>query len=365
LSPIVAFSAAERNPQIADFPKVEMVLTYPDAIGRDGDETAGIPCSRWQRSGVAGGGAGAATLGEASPHCHVADVRRRTAASPYITAFSEGVQELGWIETRDYDTVYRYSGGDATLIRAMSEDLAHLGPSVIVTGSTSAARALKAETSIIPIVCSFLVDPVDIGLAASVARPGGNVTGTLYQVEDLQANQVELILEVIPGIAKVGTLASSSGVSSQPFQRDVEPNIAARLKITTVPVSVAKPKDLETAFDTFARDNVQAVLAYVDPLLFACRVQLADLALKRSVPLMAGQRELVDAGGLFSYGVNGVDNFRRTAAFADKILKGTQPGDIPIEFPTKLEMVINLKTAKALGLTIPPTLLARADEVIE
>jgi len=284
------------------------------------------------------------------------------AASPYITAFSEGMQELGWIETRDYDTVYRYSGGDATLIRSMSGDLVHLGPSVIVTGSTSAARALKAETSIIPIVCST---PVELGLAAGLARPGGNVTGTLYQVEDLQAKQVQLILEVIPGIDKIVTLASSVGVSGRPFQRDVEPKIAARLKIATIPISVEKPKDLESAFDAFARHKVQAVLAYVDPLLFVYRNQLAELALKRRLPLIAGQREFVDAGGLFSYGINLVDNFRRTAAFADKILKGTKPGDIPIEFPTKLEMVINLKTAKALGLNIPSTLLARADEVIE
>jgi len=287
------------------------------------------------------------------------------AASPYMTAFSEGMQKLGWIETRDYDTVYRYSGGDATLIRSMSGDLVHLGPSVIVTGSTSAARALKAETSIIPIVCSTLVDPVELGLAAGLARPGGNVTGALYQVEDLLAKQVQLTLEVIPGIDKIGTLASSVGVSSRPFQRDVEPKIAARLKIATIPISVEKPKDLESAFDAFARHKVQAVLAYVDPLLFVYRNQLAELALKRQLPLIAGQREFVEAGGLFSYGINLVDNFRRTAAFADKILKGTKPGDIPIEFPTKLEMVINLKAAKALGLTVPPTLLARADEVIE
>ena len=286
-------------------------------------------------------------------------------ASPYITAFSEGMQELGWIETRDYDTVYRYSGGDATLIRSMSGDLVHLGPSVVVTGSTSAARALKAETSIIPIVCSTLVEPIELGLAASLARPGGNVTGTLYQVDELQAKQLELTLEVIPGVEKVGTLSSSVGVASGPFQRDAEPNIAAHLRIATIPISVQRQEDLETAFDTFARNSVQAVVVYTDPLLAAYRAQVAGLALRHKLPLLAGYRDFVDVGGLFSYGINLVDNFRRTAAFADKILKGTKPGDIPIEFPTKLEMVINLKTAKALGITVPPSMLARADEVIE
>jgi putative ABC transport system substrate-binding protein len=291
--------------------------------------------------------------------------RDAAAASPYTTAFAEGMRELGWIETRDYETVYRYSGGDGALIRSMSRDLVRLGPSVIVTGSTLGARALNTETTIIPIVCSTLVDPVELGLAASLAQPRGNVTGTLYQVDDLQAKQLELTLEVIPGVEKVGTLSSSVGVASGPFQRDVEPTIAAHLRIATIPISIQRQEDLDAAFDAFTRNKVQAVVVYTDPLLAANRAQVASLALRHKLPLLAGYRDFVDAGGLFSYGINLVDNFRRTAAFADKILKGVKPGDLPIEFPTKLETVVNLKTAKVIGLKIPPSLLARADEVIE
>jgi putative tryptophan/tyrosine transport system substrate-binding protein len=169
----------------------------------------------------------------------------------------------------------------------------------------------------------------------------------------------------VPGCRNIGTLVSTASQANVRFQRDNEATAAAQLTIARIPVAVNGPEELETAFETFARGKVQAVVVYNDPLLFVHRRRVAELALMRKLPTICGSRYFVDDGGLISYGVKNLDNFYRAAAFVDKIVKGAKPADLPIEFPTKVELVINLKTAMALGLTVPPILLARADEVIE
>jgi putative tryptophan/tyrosine transport system substrate-binding protein len=288
-----------------------------------------------------------------------------TPRPPYLTAFFRTMQDLGWAEGRDFDVAYRNWGGDAKLLHSMAAELVQLGPTVIIPGTTPAAVALRQITATVPLVCASLTDPVKLGLAASYARPGGNVTGIVFQVDDLQAKMLELAIEAVPGARKIGTLASSSSVLNAKYQRDEEPEVARRLKVIAFPVTVDGPQQIETAFETLVHDEVQVVVVYNDSMLFANRRRVVEFALKQKLPTIFGYRDNVDAGGLISYGVSLRDIFRRTAALVDKVLKGEKPGDLPIEFPTQLELVINLKTAKAIGLTVPPLLLARADEVIE
>ena len=285
-------------------------------------------------------------------------------ATPYLSAFTQAMQVLGWAEGRNYDAVYRYSRGDLALMPSLAEELVRLEPAVIVVSSGPAAVVVRKATSTIPIVVPAMSDPVRMGLAASYARPEGNVTGVLILVDDMQAKQFELALEVVPGARKIGTLTGTS-VSMMRLQHEVEASAAARLGVTSVPVVVANPDEFESAFDKFIRANVQVVVVYPDQMLFNNRKPLIELALARRLPTVFTVPEQVEDGGLISYGISLRGNFGRAAAFVDKILKGAKPADLPIEFPTKLDLAINLKTAKALGLTIPPTLLARADEVIE
>jgi putative ABC transport system substrate-binding protein len=285
-------------------------------------------------------------------------------AAPYLSAFNQAMQELGWAEGRNYDAVYRYSGGDLTLMPALADELVRLEPALILVSSTPAAVVVRKATATIPIVAPAMSDPVRMGLAASYARPEGNVTGIVILVDDMQAKQFELAAEVLPGARKIGTLTGTS-VSMMRLQREVEATAAERLGVTNVPVVVADPEEFESAFETFVRANVQVVVVYPDQMLFNQRKRLIELALVRKLPTVFTVPEQVEDGGLISYGISLRGNFARAAAFVDKILKGAKPADLPIEFPTKFEMAINLKTAKALGLTIPPSLLARADEVIE
>jgi putative ABC transport system substrate-binding protein len=286
-----------------------------------------------------------------------------TTAAPFISAFSQAMEDLGWVEGGNYDTVHRYSGGDTALMPMLAEQLVLLEPSVIVSSSVPVV-ALKRATTTIPIVGATLKDPIGLGLATSYVRPGGNVTGILLLVDELQAKQFELATEMVPGIRTIGTLQGADA-NAVPEQRDSEAVATARLKIETRPLVVNRPEELEKAFETFSRENVQAVVIFSDALLFVHRQRLAELARLRKLPTIFSSRENVDAGGLISYGVDIRNNYRLAAALVDKILRGAKPSDLPIEVPTKLEMIINLKTAKAIDLAIPPNLLARADEVIE
>jgi putative tryptophan/tyrosine transport system substrate-binding protein len=286
-------------------------------------------------------------------------------AAPYLSAFAQGMRALGSIEERDYDAINRFSLGEMSRMPLLANDLVRLDPSVMVTSSTAETIALKRVTATIPIVGTILSDPVGAGLAASYARPGGNVTGVLVNVDDLQTKLLQLALEVVPGCHRVGTLTSTTSQANMRFQRNDEATAIARLQLVRVPITVEGPAELDAAFESFVQENVQMVVIYNDPMLYAHRRKIAELALERRIPTVFSYRDYVEVGGLSSYGVNIFGNFHRAAAFVEKILKGARPADLPIEFPTRLDLVINLKTAKALGLEISPQLLARADEVIE
>jgi len=280
-----------------------------------------------------------------------------------LDALVQGLQELGYVEGRSADFAFRFAEGKLDRLPALVQELVRLTPDVIVVGVTPAAVAARALTRTIPIVCPLLADPIGFGLIASESRPGGNVTGVLFRTEGLAGKQVELALQLIPSIGKVGLLVNvASGVIID--RQDAE-SASKAVGIKLIPAEVRKADDLQAAFEALANEQVQAVIVLVDGMFFAERERIASLAGAIRMPAIYGFRDHVDAGGLISYGVNLAENFHRAATYVHKILKGAKPGDLPVEFPTKLELVINLKTAKALGLTVPPTLLARAEEVIE
>ena len=280
------------------------------------------------------------------------------------SGFSQGLQELGYVEGRNIDMVYRYADGDQGPLPLLADELVRLKPDVIVTGSTDATFAVKQATATIPIVCTVLTDPDAFGLVESQARPGGQVTGILSTLEGLTGKRLELLLELVPGATRIGMTLNTRIRAHTAWQQEVKA-AANALGVTLVPVDIRAANELNAGFQTFVRERVELVLMLGDALVMTERRQIADLAIAAQLPTIYAFREYPVAGGLISYGVNLRQSNRRAAAYVDKILKGSKPGDLPVEFPTKVELVINLRTAKALGLTIPPTLLARADEVIE
>jgi putative ABC transport system substrate-binding protein len=235
---------------------------------------------------------------------------------------------------------------------------------VIVAVGVNAAVAVKNVTSTIPIVSSFLADAVHLGLVASYPRPGGNVTGITPYVDGLPAKQMELAREVVPGAARVGILGNMNDPKAPPQRRELE-DAARSLEVSVVAPEIRSPEDLDGATKTLVRERVDVVIVLQTTMLLSERRQIAVLAAVRRLPAVYGYREHVDEGGLIGYGVDSRWCYRRAASFVHKILNGTAPGDLPLEFPTHLELVVNLKTARALGITISRLLLARADEVIE
>ena len=274
------------------------------------------------------------------------------------------MRELGYVEGNDYGFEVRYADGKVSRIPPQMEELVRLKPDIIVSGTTAGVIAAKKLTDTIPIVSASLTNPIEFGVAASYARPGGNVTGVLMTVEDLPTKLLALALEVVPGANKIGLLVHSDNPVQPALQRSLDAAVNA-LGVELTVLEVVSPDDLHAAFQRLARERVKVVLMLPDFMFVNERKRIALFAMAERLPTMSGFRENVEDGGLMSYGTDLRESIRRAAAFVDKILKGTKPGDLPIEFPTKLELVINLITAKALELTIPPTLLARADEVIE
>jgi ABC-type uncharacterized transport system substrate-binding protein len=278
--------------------------------------------------------------------------------------FAERMQELGYASSRDIDIVYRYADGDLARLPALVNELVRIKPDVLIAVNTQAAIAMRQATAAIPIVAPAVTDPVAFGLVASHARPGGNVTGILATLDTLPEKQLALAAEVIRGAVKMGMLVNA-GFQPHAIMRQGTERAAAALAIKLVPVEVRLPDDLDAAFQSLAREHVEAVLVLQDPTSLAERRRIAMLAIAARLPTMFGFREYVEAGGLMSYGLDLRANFRRGADYVDRILKGTNPADLPVELPTKFELVINLKTAKAIGLTIAESFLVRADEVIE
>jgi putative ABC transport system substrate-binding protein len=280
-----------------------------------------------------------------------------------LNAFVQGLKELGYVDGVNVDIVYRYAEEHLDRFPVLAAEVVELRPDVILATVTPAAVATRALTKSIPIVCPLLADAINLDLIASEARPGGNVTGVSFRTQGLTSKQVELALQMIPDVVKLGYLVNvASGVI---IDRQELESTCQMLSIKAVPAEVRSPNDLDAAFQSLANDRVQAVIVLVDGMLFSERKRIAALAATMRLPAIYGFRDHVDAGGLASYGVNLSENFHRAATYVNKILKGAKPGDLPVEFPTKLELIVNNKAAKALGLNIPPSVLVRADEVIE
>lgn len=282
----------------------------------------------------------------------------------FVDAFLNEMREFGYVDRVNFDITYRYSDGHVERLPPLAEELVQLHPSVILAPASGPAVAAKSKTSTIPIVTPALADAVQLGLIASESRPGSNVTGIAPYVAGLPAKQMELAREVVPGAVKIGVLTNLDDPKAPPQWKELEA-AGQGLDVNVVSSDARTPDDLEAAFQDLARQGINAMIVLQTSMLVTERQRIAALAATARIPAIYGYREHVDDGGLISYGVDLRECFRRGAYYVDKILKGASPSDLPVEFPTKLELVINLKVAKALGLAIPPQLLARADDVIE
>ena len=289
----------------------------------------------------------------------------RESAQAFVQPFQQGLRDLGWVEGQNIVIEWRFAGGRAEQFPSLAAELVRLRVDLIVVPSTPPALAAKKATQTIPLVTVGGADPVELGLVASLARPGGNVTGLTSTVgPEIAGKQLELLKEMVPKVSRMAVLWNPTTPGNAVALREAE--IAARrLGVELQVLEARSHNDFDSAFAAMARKRAGALLVLGDVMFTTHRVRLADLAGKSRLPAIYVGRQFVDEGGLISYGANVLDNFRRAATYVDKILKGAKPGDLPIERPTKFELVINLKTAKALGVTIPPSLLARADEVIQ
>ena len=284
-----------------------------------------------------------------------------------LEAFRQGLRDLGYVEGRNLVIEYRDAQGKLEPLPALAAELVALKVDVILATSTAAALAAKQTTSVVPIVFATVPDPVASGLVASLARPGGNVTGLSNLNADLVGKGLEYLTQAVPGARRVAVL-SQPGAFGERTEREMlkaAEVAAAALGIQLQFVEARSPADIDKAFSEITGARAEAVTVLVSGMLLGERSRLVDLAAKNRLPVVYTFRELADAGGLMSYGTSLADLFRRAASYVDKILKGTKPADLPVEQPIKLELVINLKAAQALGLTVPPTLVARADQVIE
>jgi putative ABC transport system substrate-binding protein len=323
-----------------------------------------------RRQFLAGLGAGAAwsfaaraqqpaklpVVGFIGPSTASADVTRRA-------AFARRLGELGWVEGRNITVEYRWAEGVIARAGEIAAEYARQKVDVIVISGDAQVLAAKRATSELPIVIAAAADPVGNGLVESLARPGGNVTGLSRQLTDSTGKRLEILREVIPGLHRLAILFNAANPLTVPELKAAQA-AAVTLGLETVKCEIRRAEDVAPAIEAI-RGNADALYVCIDPLVNTNRVQINSLALAARLPTMHSSRDNIDAGGMISYGPDITDLFRRAAEFVDKILHGARPGDLPVEQPTKFELVINLKAAKMLGLEIAPTLLARADEVAE
>jgi ABC-type uncharacterized transport system substrate-binding protein len=286
-----------------------------------------------------------------------------SAQSHWVAAFVQRLHDLGWIDGRTVAIQYRWAEGRTERFQEIAREFARLKVDVIVTSGTAPALAAKQAASNIPIVFAVASDPVGNNLVSSLARPGGNVTGLSIQQTDLAAKKLEVLREAVPDVRRLGILANVASPASALEESEVEA-AARKLGLEVLPVGIRRAEEIVPAFMTL-KDRAEALYVCGDALITNNRIRIVTLSLGARLATMYPSREHVDAGGLMSYGPNFPDLHRRAADYVDKILRGAKPADIPVEQPTKFDFVINLTTAKVLGLEIPPTLLARADEVIE
>ena len=286
-----------------------------------------------------------------------------SAWAPWVAALVQRLRELGWIEGRNVAIEYRWGEGRAERLVELAGELVLLKPDVIVTAGT-AVPALKQATSVIPIVFAIGRDPVGEGLVTSLARPGGNVTGLSTQAAEVAGKRLDMLREVVPGVRKLAVLTEVFDPAAMLERAEAE-MAARKLGLEIITLDIHRPdEDIAPALEAL-RGRADALYVGTGGIVTLNRARIFALALSMRLPAISGLRILSEAGSLMSYGTDYVDQFRRAGDYVDKILRGTKPGDLPVEQPTKFELIINLETAKALGLTVPPTLLARADEMIE
>jgi putative ABC transport system substrate-binding protein len=283
-----------------------------------------------------------------------------------VAAFRKGLSETGYIEGRNVAIEFRWAQDDLSRLPELAADLARREVAVIVTpASTTAAKAAKSATSTIPIVFSAGADPVQVGLVDSFNRPGGNVTGLSFINVELGAKRLEILLDLRPNISRFGLLVNSQNkVTTDSAIKDASSAAVTSGRSLEV-LAAGSAREIDTAFDVLAQKRVEALVVVPDPMFTNRRVQLATHAARHMIPVVYPLREFAEAGGLMSYGANNLERNRQIGIYAGRILKGEKPADMPIQRPTKFEFVFNLQTARILGLTVPPTLLTRADEVIE
>ena len=283
---------------------------------------------------------------------------------PRLEAFRQGLREMGYVEGKNFTLEYRSAEGKFDRLPALAAELIRLNVDVIVTQGTPAAAAAKNATSTIPIIVSGGTDPVATGLVSSLARPGGNITGVTIMNEELAGKRLELLKETSPKVSRIGVLWNSANPGAAVVFKQTQ-SAAQELRLSLQSLEVQTVNDLQGAFEAATRSGVNGLaLLATSPITDHLKL-VADLAVKNRLPSIYDRSDFVEAGGLMSYGPNVPDMSRRAAIYVDKVLKGANPGDLPVERPTKFELVINLKTAKALGLTIPPVVMMRAEKVIK
>jgi putative tryptophan/tyrosine transport system substrate-binding protein len=282
----------------------------------------------------------------------------------WLKGFGQGLLEFGYVEGKNLSIEYRWGDGNFDRLPGMAAELVRLNVDVIISGNTAALLALQKATQTIPIVMLGPGDPVATGLVGSLAGPGGNITGVSLMGRELSGKRLELLKEVVPKLARVTVLSNPNNPAVVLALQETQA-AAQTLDLTLQGVDIREPDDLDGALSVTVRERPDALVLLLDSMINSQRVRIAAFAVKHRLPSISPFREFAEAGGLMAYGASVPDLFRRSAYYVDKILRGAKPADLPIQQPTKFELVINLKTAKALGLLIPPSLLARADEVIE
>ena len=286
------------------------------------------------------------------------------AYQPFVSAYHAGLKETGYGEGHNVAIEYRWAQGEYALLPKMADDLIRARVSVIAAAGTPAALVAKAATTSIPIVFVVVDDPAKLGLVASLSRPGGNATGMNFVMAELESKQLGLLHELAPAATRVGLLVNPNYPLTEPVTRDVIA-AASAIGFAIDVVQASNSREIEAAFATLVRNKADALLVGPDALLLSRRLQIATLATRHAIPTLYNVREYAEAGGLMSYGTNQTEAYRQFGLYTGKILKGIKPADLPVIQSTKFELVINLPTARAIGLEIPATLLARADEVIE
>ncbi len=281
-----------------------------------------------------------------------------------LRAFQQGLRELGYVEGQNVAIESRWAEGKWDRLPGFAAELVRLKVDVIVAAAPFAIQAAKQATATIPIVMAAVTDPVATGFVATLAHPGGNITGLSLMTLELVGKQLEILREIVPKVSRVAVLSNPANAGTAPQLRHAQDSARAlgmRLQV----LEARGPSKIDSAFAAMTREQVGAVIVLIDGMFLEQRTRIADLAATRRLPAVYGIKDHVEAGGLITYGASLLDSYRRAATFVDKILKGAKPGDLPVEQPTTFELVINLRTAKALGLTLPPSLLLRVDQVIE